>query len=282
MNKKEFSQFIAQKRLAAGYTQKQLAELLYVDHSTVSKWERGLSYPDITLISKICGLLSISEHEFLTACDDTQARKEKKEARRWRGLKKGFQRAFAGGYLCALIPCFICNLAVDHTLSWFWIVFSALLLGACITNLPFLLAKQSKHTLLFTSLAVTAATFLLLAICSWQTSGDWLLAIAYPVAGLCFGGYFAVLALCRYLPTNWWLKIGLSLLVLAVVLLAGMIWGNPGTGYSWQDYFNLMDWSNTGILANKITFWALLAAGAAGTVIGGIKQVCHGFDRQSK
>ena len=282
MNKKEFSQFIAQKRLAAGYTQKQLAELLYVDHSTVSKWERGLSYPDITLISKICGLLSISEHEFLTACDDTQARKEKKEARRWRGLKKGFQLAFAGGYLCALIPCFICNLAVDHTLSWFWIVFSALQLGACITNLPFLLAKQSKHTLLFTSLAVTAATFLLLAVCAWQTSGDWLLAIAYPVAGLCFGGYFAVQALCRYLPTNWWLKIGLSLLVLAVVLLAGMIWGNPGTGYSWQDYFNLMDWSNTGILANKITFWALLAAGAAGTVIGGIKQVCHGFDRQSK
>lgn len=97
MNKKEFSQFIAQKRLAAGYTQKQLAELLYVDHSTVSKWERGLSYPDITLISKICGLLSISEHEFLTACDDTQARKEKKEARRWWGLKKGFQLAFAGG-----------------------------------------------------------------------------------------------------------------------------------------------------------------------------------------
>ncbi len=43
MNKKEFSQFIAQKRLAAGYTQKQLAELLYVDHSTVSKWERGVS-----------------------------------------------------------------------------------------------------------------------------------------------------------------------------------------------------------------------------------------------
>lgn len=282
MNKKELSQFIAQKRLAAGYTQKQLAELLYVDHSTVSKWERGLSYPDITLISKICGLLSISEHEFLTACDDTQARKEKKEARRWRGLKKGFQLAFAGGYLCALIPCFICNLAVDHTLSWFWIVFSALLLGACITNLPFLLAKQSKHTLLFTSLAVAAATFLLLAVCAWQTGGDWLLAIAYPVTGLCFGGYFAVLALCRYLPTNWWLKIGLSLLVLAVVLLAGMIWGNPGTGYSWQDYFNLMDWSNTGILANKITFWALLAAGAAGTVIGGIKQVCHGFDRQSK
>lgn len=282
MNKKEFSQFIAQKRLAAGYTQKQLAELLYVDHSTVSKWERGLSYPDITLISKICGLLSISEHEFLTACDDTQARKEKKEARRWRGLKKGFQLAFAGGYLCALIPCFICNLAVDHTLSWFWIVFSALLLGACITNLPFLLAKQSKHTLLFTSLAVTAATFLLLAVYAWQTGGDWLLAIAYPVAGLCFGGYFAALALCRYLPANWWLKISLSLLVLAAVLLADMIWGNPGTGYSWQDYFNLMDWSNTGILANKITFWALLAAGAAGTVIGGIKQVCHGFDRQSK
>lgn len=281
MNKKEFSQFIAQKRLAAGYTQKQLAQLLYVDHSTVSKWERGLSYPDITLISKICSLLSISEHEFLTACDDTQARKEKKEARRWRGLKKGFQLFFAVGYLCTLIPCFICNLAINHTLSWFWIVLSALLLGACITNLPFFLAKQSKHTLLFTSLAVTAATFLLLAICAWQTGGNWLLTIAYPVAGFCFGGYLAVLALCRYLPANWWLKIGLSLLVLAAVLLVGSIWGNPGAN-SLEHYFNLIDWSNIQALGNKITFWALLVSGAVATVIGGIKQIFHGFGKQSR
>lgn len=281
MNKKEFSQFIAQKRLAAGYTQKQLAELLYVDHSTVSKWERGLSYPDITLISKICGLLSISEHEFLTACDDTQARKEKKEARRWRGLKKGFQLVFAAGYLCALIPCFICNLAIDHTLSWFWIVLSALLLSACVTNLPFVLAKHCKHTLLFTSLAVTAATFLLLTVCAWQTGGNWLLTIAYPVAGFCFGGYLAVLGLCRYLPANWWLKVGLSLLVLAAVLLVGMVWGNPGTS-SWQDYFNLMNWSNTVILANKITFWVMLVSGIVTAIVGGIMQICHGTGSKSE
>ena len=222
------------------------------------------------MISKTCSLLSISEHEFLTACDDSQARREKKEARRWRGLKMGFQLFFAAGYLCALIPCFICNLAVDHTLSWFWIVLAALLLGACVTNLPFLLAKRCKHPLLFTSLAVAAATFLLLAVCAWQTGANWLLTIAYPVAGLCFGGYFAILALCRYLPANWWLKIGLSLLVLAAVLLAGMVWGNPAAN-SLEHYFNLTDWSNTGILANKITFWALLAAGAVGTVIGLIR-----------
>lgn len=79
MNKKEFSQFIAQKRLAAGYTQKQLAELLYVDHSTVSKWERGLSYPDITLISKICGLLSISNTNSSPPATTPRPRKKKRK-----------------------------------------------------------------------------------------------------------------------------------------------------------------------------------------------------------
>ena len=49
-NKQAFAKFIAEKRNQAGLTQKQLASRLFVSDTTVSKWERGLSYPDITLI----------------------------------------------------------------------------------------------------------------------------------------------------------------------------------------------------------------------------------------
>lgn len=37
-DKTTFAKFLLEKRLAAGLTQKDLAEHLYVDSSTVSKW----------------------------------------------------------------------------------------------------------------------------------------------------------------------------------------------------------------------------------------------------
>lgn len=43
-DRQDFSTFIAGKRRAAGMTQEELAQNLYVTHSTVSKWERG-GYP---------------------------------------------------------------------------------------------------------------------------------------------------------------------------------------------------------------------------------------------
>ena len=58
--KKSFGEYIRKKRLEAGLTQKELAGQLFVTESTVSKWERGLSYPDVSLVTAICGALSIS------------------------------------------------------------------------------------------------------------------------------------------------------------------------------------------------------------------------------
>ena len=54
MEKKKFGSFIKESRLKKGLTQQELANLLYIDVSAVSKWERGVSFPDITLISSIC------------------------------------------------------------------------------------------------------------------------------------------------------------------------------------------------------------------------------------
>ena len=46
--------FIQSKRKELGLSQKDLAKELYVTESAVSKWERGVSYPDITMISGLC------------------------------------------------------------------------------------------------------------------------------------------------------------------------------------------------------------------------------------
>ncbi|WP_449279952.1 helix-turn-helix domain-containing protein [Leucobacter sp. GX0328] len=49
ITKQDFGRFVTEHRRAAGFTQRQLAERLHVTESAVSKWERGLSYPDITV-----------------------------------------------------------------------------------------------------------------------------------------------------------------------------------------------------------------------------------------
>ncbi|MBQ1612683.1 MAG: helix-turn-helix transcriptional regulator, partial [Alphaproteobacteria bacterium] len=49
MDKEKFGAFIAERRKALDMTQKELADRLMISDKAVSKWERGLSFPDITL-----------------------------------------------------------------------------------------------------------------------------------------------------------------------------------------------------------------------------------------
>ena len=50
-------QYIAGKRKALGLTQKQLAEKLGVSDKSVSKWERGVCLPDVSLYTELCAAL---------------------------------------------------------------------------------------------------------------------------------------------------------------------------------------------------------------------------------
>lgn len=53
----DFGITIANLRKQAGYSQKQLANALNITDKAVSKWERGLSCPDISLLPKLSALL---------------------------------------------------------------------------------------------------------------------------------------------------------------------------------------------------------------------------------
>lgn len=65
LNKQAFGAFLAQLRREKGWTQKDLAEKLYVSDKAVSKWERGLSVPDVSLLLPLAELLGISVTELL-------------------------------------------------------------------------------------------------------------------------------------------------------------------------------------------------------------------------
>ncbi len=56
----KFGEFLIELRKEKGYTQKDVAEKLGVSDKAVSKWERGLSFPDITLLEPLANIFEVS------------------------------------------------------------------------------------------------------------------------------------------------------------------------------------------------------------------------------
>lgn len=69
MDLAKIGKYIAEKRKALGLTQKQLAEKLGMSDKSVSKWERGICLPDVSIYHDLCQILGISINEFLAGED---------------------------------------------------------------------------------------------------------------------------------------------------------------------------------------------------------------------
>ncbi len=65
IDKQAFGTFVAQLRRERGYTQKELAEKLFVSDKAVSKWETGVSIPDTALLVPLAELLDVTVTEML-------------------------------------------------------------------------------------------------------------------------------------------------------------------------------------------------------------------------
>jgi len=169
-DKKTFGEFITQKRKELGLTQKSFAEKIFITESAVSKWERGISYPDITLIRDICEVLKINEHELLTASEDLESRATEKLATKYVKIVNRYKYTLFFLYGISLLVCFICNLAVQHMLSWFFIVLTAELIAFTLTLLPVLVTENRGLIILG---AFFVSLVLLFMTCCIYTHGDW-------------------------------------------------------------------------------------------------------------
>ncbi len=65
IDKAEFGEFISQLRKKKGYTQKELAQRLFISDKAISKWECGISMPDITLLIPLANILDVTVTELL-------------------------------------------------------------------------------------------------------------------------------------------------------------------------------------------------------------------------
>jgi len=198
-NKQTFGAFIYQRRKELGMTQKEFAQKLYVTDSAVSKWERGLAYPDITLLQDICTVLQVSEKELLSASEDTEGRRAEQLAQKYLRLTRNYRRTQLILYGLTTLTCLICNLSIQHTLSWFWILLPAELLAASLTLLPTYAPDGNKGLWCLGGFIVSL--LVLLAVCCIYTGGDWFFIAA---AAILFGlGVIFLPTVLRCLPAPW-------------------------------------------------------------------------------
>lgn len=214
-DKKSFGKYIAEKRKEANLTQEELANKLYVIPTTISKWERGVTYPDITVVTNLCKELNISEHEFFTACDDEALNKERMEIKKYRTVKKWILYILNIGYLIGLITCFICNLAIDHKISWFLIVLLGIAIAFTITSVPLIL-KRNKYKWFKVALIFTILVYSLLYIVNYVNSGNWLFN-SLIISSFVFMLLWIDIIICTFTNIDKYYKVSISLILLAIL-----------------------------------------------------------------
>ena len=235
MDKEKFGTFIKNSRMKKNYTQKQLADILFIDVTAVSKWERGVTYPDITLVPEICKALDLNEHELIQSSNDTEYRKKMKEAEKYIRLKNAIFWTTTLLYLMAIVICFIVNISVNHTLSWFWIVFTSCL--TAFTFMPTCTRFFTKYKFLVFIISTFISLFILFLTCSIYTKGNWCLVATFGT----LLGYFLIFypivfgKLKMYLLDDQYIRIkkyfmlsysfGLLILTLLLLVIVNIFYG---------------------------------------------------------
>lgn len=78
MDMVKIGKYIAQKRKNLGLTQRDIAEQLGMSDKSVSKWERGVCLPDVSVYMELCRIIGISLNEFIAGEDIEQVELQEK------------------------------------------------------------------------------------------------------------------------------------------------------------------------------------------------------------
>lgn len=146
--------FICTMRKEKNLTQKELAQSLDVTDKAISKWERGLSCPDISLLIPLAKALDVSTSELLNGERKEGEQPEHTEAivvealqYSNRSTKLKFEKfrqvsliALSATFLIAMLTCIICDFCLTSSLTWSLLV-TATLLFSWVMLLPAFKAK---------------------------------------------------------------------------------------------------------------------------------------------
>jgi len=111
MDQIKVGKFIQQLRKGKNITQEQLAEKLFLNSRSISKWERGENLPDIENIKKLSEIFEVSQEEIMNG----ERKKTKKEK-----IKEKL-KSFLKKYKLIIIPFILINIILYILLAIFFI-----------------------------------------------------------------------------------------------------------------------------------------------------------------
>ncbi len=190
---------------------------------------------------------------------------------------KGLRRArlaLLGAYGIALLVCFICDLAINRSLTWFPVVLFSILTAFSVTNLPWLLRSER---LVVPALSVTVCIYALLYFCERLTGGAWRMRYALPIAAfpaaLCWIGVGALRTRARR-----GMKAAVALVLLGVLVACMNPWvefvlmGDPiDLRLFWNFEFDVIEQAGHYSM-NFLAGLALTLAGAATALFAALRK----------
>lgn len=138
MDQIKIGKFISEERKTKQLTQRQLAEKLGISDKTISKWECGNGFPEVSLLLPLCTELNITVNELLSGERLQEADYKKKAEENMLNLVKEAQESKKKIILSALVaalgvigglPLFILSSAFEMQL-WLRVLLTAL---GCLT-----------------------------------------------------------------------------------------------------------------------------------------------------
>ncbi|MEG0377232.1 MAG: helix-turn-helix domain-containing protein [Eubacterium sp.] len=235
-NDNKMGAFIYTLRKKKGLTQKQLAEKLSVTDKAISKWERGLGYPDIMILSALAESLGVTTNELLngkgeeTALEEPEKEPEiiirntieyadKVSKKKRTGVASKVIIVLSAVFLLAIVICGICDLATSGTFSWTIYPLSALVFCWLII-VPLIYFKEDRLLKSLIALSVFIFPFLLIILINAGTV-EWFVPLVLPIVFMSLIYLWISWYLYYRSSINNWFA-GAACLVLAVPLELGI------------------------------------------------------------
>lgn len=228
----QLGSFIRDMRMEQGLTQQQLADRLGVTDKAVSKWERDICCPDITLLRPLSAALGVTVSELLAgsrepgdaapAVEDVvvSAISYSESARRknrldWRLLTF---MGLTAACIIAAATCLICDLAVNGRYTWSPPVYPSIGLAWLVCS-PLLLARHRPVRWALVLLTVSVLPYL--CGLGWMLGKPLVTKMSIWIAPVGLVYLWLVYAICLRLRQRAWRAAG-WIFLLAVPLAAGI------------------------------------------------------------
>lgn len=221
--------FIAGRRKEKNLTQKQLADQLGVTDKAVSKWERDMGYPDITLLVRLADCLGVTPGELLRGVREEPSDAEEplsimeytyeyadrvSEDKASRRLRLAGLIFTAASFLAAL-TCAICDLSIHGRFTWLIFPLSSILFGWLVLA-PLFFVRRQRLFLMLLSSSIFLLPFLL--VLSQATGGGWFFPLGVPCALVSLGWLWTIYLTAAVSHSGWYTG-GVSFLTAPIINL---------------------------------------------------------------